>query len=173
MEIRAAVPEDYKTIFEINAQAFPTQAEASLVELLRQRPQFVSELSLVADEDLILVGHILFTPISIDSPTGQSNTTLALALAPMAVVPESQRNGIGSALVKNGLAMAKKMNYDSVIVLGHPEFYAHFGFRPASKWGIRAPFAVPDEAFMALELTSGALDNAMGIVAYPKEFELV
>ena len=171
MEIRAAVPEDYKTIFEINAQAFPTQAEASLIDLLRQRPQFVSELSLVAANDLVIVGHILFTPIAIDSPTGQSSTSLALA--PMAVLPEKQRNGIGSALVENGLSMAKKMNYDSVIVLGHPEFYPHFGFRPASAWGIRAPFEVPDEAFMALELTSGALNNAMGIVTYPKEFESV
>ena len=171
MEIRAAIPEDYRTIFEINAQAFPTHAEASLVELLRQRPQFISELSLVADEDLVLVGHILFTPIAIDSPTGQSSTSLALA--PMAVLPERQRNGIGSALVRNGLELAKKMNYDAVIVLGHPEFYPYFGFRPASAWGIRAPFEVPDEAFMALELTSGALNNVMGIVAYPKEFELV
>ena len=94
----------------------------------------------------------------------------SLALAPMAVLPEYQNKGVGSQLVRTGLMQAGSMDHKSVIVLGHPEYYPRFGFAPASRWQIKPPFDVPDEAFMALELKEGALKDVCGVVEYPKAF---
>ncbi len=88
----------------------------------------------------------------------------------MCVHPDYQRKGIGSKLVKEGLKRAREKGYRSVIVIGHPEYYPRFGFSKASKFDIKAPFDVPDNAFMALELVENALENVKGIVEYPKPF---
>jgi predicted N-acetyltransferase YhbS len=93
-----------------------------------------------------------------------------LALAPVSVVPEHQNKGIGSALISESLKIAKEIGFKSVIVLGHDKYYPRFGFKPASTWGIKAPFDVPDEFFMALELGDGALEDISGTVVYSKEF---
>jgi putative acetyltransferase len=91
----------------------------------------------------------------------------------MAVHPECQRKGVGVRLVQEGLTIAKQLGHDSVVVVGHPEYYPMFDFRPASNWDIKAPFDVPDEAFLALELKDGALMDVSGTVEYPEEFNEV
>ncbi|MFA8435614.1 MAG: GNAT family N-acetyltransferase [Marinifilaceae bacterium] len=160
----------YNTITMINDMAFGQEAEGQLVIKLRKNRKFRKELSLVACMGPEVVGHILFFPIDILKEDGTHPT---LALAPMSVIPELQGLGIGSELVKKGLAKAKKLGYDSVIVLGHEDYYPRFGFQPASHWKIIAPFEVPDAAFLAIELEKGALENAAGKVQYPKEFDNV
>ena len=94
-----------------------------------------------------------------------------LAVAPLAVLPKKQKQGIGSALMRYSIEYAKtKLDYPEIIILGHPEYYQKFGFVAASKYAISAPFEVPDEAFMVLELTDGSLRQISGVVNYPQEF---
>ncbi len=151
----------------INDMAFGQEAEGILVEKLRKNKKFIKDLSLVACMGNEIVGHILFFPIEIKS---EDSNFESLALAPMSVIPELQGLGIGSQLIENGLAKAKKMGYKSVIVLGHAEFYTKFNFAPASNFKISCPFEAPDEVFMALELEKDSLASVSGFVEYPKEF---
>jgi putative acetyltransferase len=169
VNVRAERADDHTAIREIHVLAFDGKGEpeARLVELLRQTPGFVPELSLVAEQDGRVVGHILFTPLIIQST---SNPAPALALAPLAVHPEYQNQGIGSALVRHGLNACQQLGHKIVIVQGIPAYYPRFGFTSASKKGLQEPFQVPSEAFMALELVPGALDGVSGMVRYPPEF---
>ena len=114
------------------------------------------------------VGHILFSSVIIQC---RGRNVRALALAPMAVLPEVQRRGIGSQLVEKGLECCRTFGHQIVIVVGHPDYYPRFGFSSARAKGLEVPFPVPDEAFMVLELTQGALDNISGMVVYPAPFE--
>jgi putative acetyltransferase len=166
--VRPERPEDHQRITEINDLAFGQPDEGALVARLRRTEGFVPGLSLVAGIGDMLVGHILFYPIAIESD-GEEHRSLALA--PMSVAPEFQRKGVGGELVAEGLRRARDLGYTSVIVVGHAEYYPRFGFERASKWGIRAPFDAPDEAFLALELVPGALEDKTGTVRYPEEFE--
>ena len=167
VSIRAEKPSDYEDITMLHDLAFGQTDEGILVEKLRKNPKFVKDLSRVALFDNSVVGHILFFPVVI---VDQDIRYPTLALAPMSVIPEFQEMGIGTSLVHDGLETAKRLGYQSVIVLGHPEYYPKFGFRPASGWNIKAPFEAPAEAFMALELTPEALKNIRGTVEYPLEF---
>jgi len=170
LSIHQEQPQDFQAVYQINKQAFGQEAEAKLVDALRQNYAFVPELSLVAELDNQLVGHILFTKIKI------VNGELAhesLALAPMAVRADFQKQGIGGQLIREGIKRAAELGFCSVIVLGHEHYYPKFGFEPASKWGIKAPFDVPDEVFMAIALQPNALENVSGTVHYPKEFDAV
>jgi len=110
-----------------------------------------------------------FSPIKIADGKRKRES---IALAPVSVHPKHQKKGIGSVLIKEGLARCKKGCFQSVIVLGHPEYYPRFGFKPASNWNISAPFDVPDEVFMAIELKDNALKNVRGVVQYPEEFNV-
>ncbi|MGG4488038.1 GNAT family N-acetyltransferase [Metabacillus idriensis] len=166
IKIRQEAPSDISAIKKVNEAAFGQENEANLIHTIRKSPSFVPELSLVAEKEEI-VGHILFSKITIDTVNGE---VPSLALAPMAVKPEFQKEGIGSQLVRAGLKRCKELGYDSVIVLGHPEFYPKFGFVPASTKGINPPFVVPDEVFMLIEVKPGALDAAAGVVRYPPAF---
>lgn len=166
--IRAETAKDYLKITEINDLAFKQPNEGKLVEKLRQTGKFIPELSLVAEYEHEIIGHILFYPILIRS---NNETFDSLALVPVSVLPQYQRQGIGSQLVRAGLECAKQLGHTSVIVLGHPDYYPKFGFRPASIRSIKAPFDVPDDVFLALPLTEGALDKVSGIVEYPQEFD--
>jgi putative acetyltransferase len=167
--IRKEEEKDHKQIFEVNKLAFQQENEGKLIEKIRKNENFIPELSIVAEIDNRIVGHILFSKIKI---VGKS-VYESLALAPMAVIPEFQRKGIGSELVKKGINKAKKLGFDSIIVIGHKEYYPKFGFQNASRWNIKCPFEVPDEVFMAIELTEKAFEGKAGTVEYPDEFNEV
>lgn len=166
MIIRREKKEDFNSIYEINEQAFKQKDESELIERIRDSKNFIPELSLVAEENGRIIGHILFSKIKI---IGEKEYE-SLALAPMAVLPEFQKQGIGGKLIKEGLNKARELGFNSAIVIGHKECYPRFGFERASKWNIKCPFEVPDEVFMAVELNAGALAEKSGIVEYPKEF---
>ena len=165
--IRIENEKDYINIGEINNLAFKQKNEAFLIEELRKTKDFISELSLVAELEGKIVGHILFYPVKIKD---REIDYVTLSLAPMCVHPNYQRKGIGSKLVREGLKRAREKGYGSVIVIGYPEYYPRFGFSKASMFDIKAPFDVPDNAFMALELVENALEDVKGIVEYPKPF---
>jgi predicted N-acetyltransferase YhbS len=162
--------EDYVSISEVNDLAFSQKNEGRLILALRKTQEFIPELSLVAEVGGKVVGHILFYPIKIKNNDASYDS---LCLAPMAVLPEYQRQRIGSQLVKEDLKRARDLGFKSVIVLGHAAYYPRFGFEPASRWGIRPPFEVPDEVFMALELVKDGLKDIHGTVEYPPEFNEV
>lgn len=166
MKIRQEQKSDYKKVYEINKQAFGQETESILVEKVRSGENFVPELSLVAEQDDEIVGHILFSKIKI---IGEAEYE-SLSLAPMAVLPKFQRQGVGGELITAGLAIAKKLGFESVIVVGHNEYYPRFGFKKASLWDLKCPFEVPDEAFMAIELVEDSLKDKAGSVQFPKEF---
>jgi putative acetyltransferase len=170
IQIRAERNGDQEDIRQINDTAFKGDNESRLVDAIRNSELFVPELSLVAVADGKLIGHILFSIVYINSDEGEIPT---LALAPMAVVPEQQNKRIGSMLVEEGLKRAKDQGFKHAVVLGHPEFYPKFGFVPASTKGIEAPFPVPDEVFMAIELKEGSLDQIKGKIVYPSAFDTV
>ena len=166
--IRSEQPEDHATIHEVNRLAFGQDDEARLVTALRHTEGFDPSLSLVAVRDAQVVGHILFSSIHIETDEGR---VPAMALAPMAVLPRWQRQGIGSALVREGLEACRRAGHRIVVVLGHPDYYPRFGFRPASGHDVRPPFSVPDEAFMVKALAPGGLDGISGVVRYPGAFD--
>ena len=170
-KFRPETAKDIPTIQEVNDLAFGGGDESTLIEAIRQSDIFIPELSLVAETDQNeIIGHILFSPITIES--GRKSVP-SLALAPMAVKPPHQKKGIGSSLVNEGLKRCRELGYESVVVLGHSEYYPRFGFEIASNKGIQAPFDVPDEAFMVIELIPRSLENVQGTVKYSEPFTLV
>lgn len=165
MKIRTERAEDFSTVERVIRLAFGTQGEVTLVNELRREPGFVAEHSLVAEDADTgqVVGHILFSPITIGHTPG-------LALAPLAVLPDYQRTGVGKELVKRGLDEARRRGDAIVVVVGHPAYYPKFGFVPARQFGLEVPFPVSDEAFMVCELTPGALAGVSGMVNYAAPF---
>ncbi|WP_455369798.1 GNAT family N-acetyltransferase [[Eubacterium] cellulosolvens] len=149
-------------------QAFKQKNESELIRRIRASKIFVPKLSLVAEKNGRILGHILFSKIKIRGEKEYES----LILAPMVVLPELQNQGIGRKLIIEGLNEARELGFSSVIVLGHKDYYPMFGFEKASKWNIKCSFHVPDEAFMAIELKIGALAGKSGIVEFPKEFEI-
>ena len=170
IKIRPERDEDHDAIFKVLCAAFGRENEARLVDELRASDSFAMDLSLVALKDGVVAGHILFSPIKIEVKNG---FLPALALAPLSVLPDLQNQGIGSELVKQGLARCRELGHKVVIVLGHPDYYTNLGFSSASANHIEAPFPIPDEAFMVLELVPGVLDGISGIVKYPAAFDNV
>ncbi|AKF94726.1 N-acetyltransferase [Brevibacillus laterosporus] len=171
--IRQELTEEYNTTEDIIKRAFLNEEysdkkEHLLVNRIRKSDAFIPELSLVAlNQAKDIIGHILLSKIKI---VDGDNAVDSLALAPVSVAPEYQKKGIGSKLIHAALKSAKELGYRSVIVLGHKDYYPKFGFKPASLWNIQAPFEVPDEVFMALELTDNSLENVQGFVHYSKVF---
>ena len=166
LKIRHETVNDYAGIKKINDLAFGQSVEGKLIDRLRKNPGYNEQLSIVAEIVGGIVGHILFFPIKISD--GEQNYE-SLSLGPMAVVPKYQGRGIGGKLILHGLKVGRDLGYRSVVVLGHKDYYPKFGFRPASEWNIHAPFNVPDEAFMAIELVVDGLKGMKGTVVYPKE----
>jgi putative acetyltransferase len=165
VQVRAEQPRDLEGIREVNRLAFGQEDEARLVDTLRAGGYV--KLSLVAVEGERVVGHILFSDLPILTPQG---TLSSLALAPMAVLPARQRQGIGSRLVREGLRACAEAGHRIVVVLGHPDYYPRFGFSARLAERLQAPFS--GAAFMALELVPGALANVTGEVRYPPPFGL-
>jgi len=166
LTIRPETPEDVDSIRYVNEQAFGQREEADLVEKLRNRG--VVTLSLVAVLADQSVGHILFSPVTIES---ECSSFEAITLAPMAVLPEYHRKGIGSQLARAGLEGCQRLGHEVVVVVGHPAYYPRFGFAPAKPQGIDCEFEVPEEAFMILELRRGALAGKGGTVKFQPEFK--
>ncbi|MDQ1914844.1 N-acetyltransferase [Paenibacillus sp. GD4] len=172
--IRQEMPDDYEQTEIVVESAFAAAQhsdgnEHKLVSRLRKSDSFIPELSLVAvhKETGQVAGHILLSKISINVG---NQAVESLALAPLSVLPAYQNKGVGKQLIQEALAEAKRLGYHSVVVLGHSAYYPRFGFKKASIWGIKAPFEVPDEVFMAIELHEAALAQVSGVVEYPSVF---
>lgn len=166
--IRPERPEDASRVRQVNERAFGQPAEADLVERLRQSS--TDSLALVAEDDAV-VGHILFTPVVVESAERQ---VLGMGLAPMAVLPDRQRQGIGSQLVRRGLDILRERSCPFVVVVGHPEYYPRFGFERASTHGLTSQWeGMPDAAFMVLVLDPHAMAGVHGVARYREEFNEV
>jgi putative acetyltransferase len=165
MLIRLEEPTDFAQVFAVNAATFKTSAEAELVDVLRIDAQLV--ISLVAENEGVIVGHILFSPVRL---TGHEELRI-MGLAPMAVMPQFQSRGFGSGLVKAGLEACREKGYGAVVLLGHTWFYPRFGFTPSVNYGIRSEYDVTAEAFMVLELKPGYLRGATGVIQYHPAFK--
>lgn len=174
VNIRPERPDETQWVVELTERAFETMPfsngkEGMLVHNLHNSSSFIPELSLVAEYEGKVVGHILFTPIRIDN--GEQQFT-SLALAPVSVLPGFQNRRIGTQLILAGHQKAKELGYQSVILFGHPKYYPRFGYKPCSTWNIKASFDLPsDDVFMAVELSEGALNGVSGTVVHPPEFE--
>jgi putative acetyltransferase len=163
MHIRPEAPSDHAAVHDINVAAFGREAEARLVAMLREQARPL--VSLVAEDAGTTVGHIMFSPVSLGG-----FARLLMGLAPMAVAPARQRRGIGSALVRAGLERCREIGAAAVVVLGHPDFYPRFGFRPVARFGLSCAYDVPAEAFVAIELEPDGLSGAAGTVSYHPAF---
>ena len=162
--IRKEENKDCEAIHQLNMAAFDNGPEAALVDKLRASCK--DYLSFVAVEDDIVVGHILFTPVSVEG-----SFSVGMGLAPMSVLPSHQRKGIGSQLVHSGLEFLRETACPFVIVLGHPEYYPRFGFERASKYELVSQWqSVPDDAFMIFIFDSAALPESGGTARYRDEF---
>ena len=165
--IRSEEAGDKTGIRRVNDLAFGQPVEGKLIDNLREKAGFLKELSIVAELDGEVVGHILFFPIHISD--GEV-FHLSLSLAPLAVIPDQQKKGIGLQLTEEGLKVARELDFSSVLVIGHPEYYPKAGFSKASGFGLQCPFPAPDEAFMAIELIEGAFNGVSGMALYPEEY---
>jgi putative acetyltransferase len=165
IDVRHEQPGDEAAIRRVNDEAFGQPDESRIVDAVRAAGHSV--ISLVAVEGTRIIGHILFTPVSIETAVPAPR---ALGLGPMAVSPEWQRQGVGSRLVKAGLDECRRLGHEVVIVIGHPEFYPRFGFRPGHAFGLRSTFDVPDDVFMVAALTPGVPARLSGLVRYVPQF---
>jgi len=155
---------DAERIRGVNVAAFERSTEADLVDALRR--QATPLVSLVAEEEVNVIGHILFSPVTLASDPG----LILMGLAPMAVLPSRQRQGVGSTLVHDGLERCRQLDVAAVVVLGHPEYYPRFGFVPAVRLSLRSEYDVPDEAFMVRELRERVFKGLSGMIRYHPVF---
>ena len=162
--IREERRDDIAGIRAVNLDAFGTTTEADLVDALRERAGQL--ISLVAEDEATIVGHILLSPVTL----AEDPELNLMGLAPMAVLPSRQRQGLGSRLVREGLERCRQLNAAAVVVLGHPQFYPRFGFSPASRRSLRSEYEVPEEAFMVCELREGGLSGRSGTIRYHPVF---
>lgn len=170
--IRQETTADHPAITQIIKSAFKTepfsdQTEHLLVARLRKSEAFIPELSLVAELNGEIVGHILLTKIQIRNETESYES---LALAPVSVAPVHQGKGIGGKLILKAHSIARELGFSLIILLGHAEYYPRFGYQPVHENGIRLPFEAPPENCMVVELRENALREVNGIVEYDQAF---
>jgi putative acetyltransferase len=168
IEIRAEKEADANGVYLVNQQAFVGDEEADLVDRLHRDGEAM--ISLVAVVDGQIVGHILFTEVTVVPATSDSVPWTAQGLGPMAVLPDYQRQGIGARLIEAGLDRCRRAGHEVVFVLGHSSYYPRFGFQRAAPLGIRWEGDAPAEAFMVLELRTGALEGRKGTVHFLPQF---
>ncbi len=164
--VRAETPEDIRAIDVVNLSAFEGESEAQLVGEVRASSCFVPDLSLVAELNGRIVGHVLLSKMSLQRSQGSVEI---LALGPMSVVPSQSHRGIGSELIQAAIARAKPLGYGAIVVAGHPEYYERLGFAPATQWQVSCNLNLPDDALTAMELKPGTLAEG-GKVDYPAIF---
>lgn len=164
IEVREERPDDVAAIRDVNRRAFGQDQEANIVDALRSNGAAL--LSLVAIVDDRIVGHIMYSPITVGNVTGA-------ALGPMAVLPDYQRSGIGSKLVEAGNLGIRNAGHPFIIVLGHANFYPRFGFTPAANLGIKCEWEVPEDVFMVLMLDPARMHGVSGLAKYRDEFSTV
>ncbi|MFK7820733.1 MAG: GNAT family N-acetyltransferase [Planctomycetaceae bacterium] len=163
--IRQELESDYDAIRRLLTEAFPTKAEADLVDRLRGNQKLViSSVAIDSDTDEV-VGHIAFSPVTLSEPT----VCAGLGLAPVVVKPDCQSRGVGRQLIESTLDSCRRSGTDFVVVLGEPGYYKRFGFAPASEFGLGNEYGV-DDPFMVLELRPSCLKAATGVVSYATEF---
>jgi putative acetyltransferase len=166
LTIRPETGDDGRAIHTVHVAAFPTDAEARLVDTLRANGK--AFVSLVAESEGRVVGHVLFSPVCLDSPGG----VVGAGLAPLAVLPSHQRKGVGGKLVASGIEACRCSGFGFVVVLGEPTYYQRFGFKRARSYNLDNEYGA-DEEFMVLELQSGSLNGLRGVVRYGPEFSIV
>ncbi len=171
MIIRKELPSDEEHIWVLNSSVYGSEAEANLVNNLRECG--CEFLSIVAEIDNCIVGHILFTPVELLDDLYQINDARLMGLAPMAVDSECRNKGVGSELIRVGLLYCKELDYDAVAVLGHASFYPKFGFIPSVKYNIKSEFDVPEDVFMIHELIDDSLKGLRGTILYHDTFKKV
>lgn len=170
LKFRTERIEEHPAVYDVIMAAFEQETESKLANALRKNEKaFVEDLSIVAELKGEIIGYLLFTKIFIINEKGVRFNSLCLA--PMGILPEFQKQGIGTQFIRYGLAKAKMLGFESVVVLGHADFYGKFGFVPCYKWSIKAPFEVPEESLRALELVKNGLQGVHGMITYPKEFD--
>jgi putative acetyltransferase len=169
--VRVEESSDEVEVFMLHEAAFGREDEAQLVEKLRGRPTFDPSLSFVMFQGQRILGHVLYTPVWIVKDADRNEMFGALALAPVAILPEEQRGGLGTDLIKDTLERVKEEGHNMVLVVGDPKFYGRFGFVPAVAKGISNDIGVPDPYFMVLELVEGALEGVTGELRYPQPFK--
>ena len=170
--IRPEQPADYPTVFQIVEEAFlemkySSHTEQFIVEKLRKTDAYIPALSLVAELEGKIVGHIILSKIHIDNGTKLFD---ALTLGPVSVLPELHRQGIGSQLIKMVHKVAKALGHKIIVLLGHKDYYPRFGYEKTSKYGIKLPFDAAEENCMVIGLTPTALTGVNGTVVYSKPF---
>ena len=167
IKVRAETADDLRAIDVVNLSAFQGEAEAQLIGELRKSKEFVPDLSLVAELNGRIVGHVVLSKVQFKSAKGSKEI---LALGPMSVVPSQSHRGIGSELIEAAVARAKPLCYTAIVVAGHPDYYLRFGFKPAKDWGVGCNLPIPEDALTAMELVDGVLENG-GTVEYPDLFK--
>jgi predicted N-acetyltransferase YhbS len=170
--LRQEVAADYKEVAKVIEEAFQLEPysdhkEHFLVEKLRNSEAFIPELSIVAEIENKIVGHILLTRIRIRN---KNESFESLALAPVSVKQNYQKKGIGGQLVRKPHVIAKELGFRSIVLLGHENYYPKFGYVLANKFGIKLPFDAPEENCMVMELVENGLKGVSGVVVYSKEF---
>ncbi len=167
--IRPETEQDHERVYDLVSAAFGKPDEANLVNRIRP---FEGVMSLVAVEQDDVLGHILFSPVTLLDEEGNRREIKIAGLAPVAVSPSQQKKGVGSKLILDGLERCKAAGYAGCVLLGHPDYYPRFGFQPArSTFGITSTYSVPDPVFMAKELHSGAFDQLSGTIHYHQQFQ--
>ncbi|QEG34071.1 GNAT family N-acetyltransferase [Bythopirellula goksoeyrii] len=159
--IRSEEPEDLQAIHTVHVASFPTNAEAQLVDLLREADRL--SVSLVAEADSLVVGHIAFSPVTVES--GE----VGAGLAPIAVIESYRKQGVAAELVRAGLQACRENGFGWVVVLGEPGYYARCGFQPATEFGLSDEYG-GGVAFQVVELVEGSLPVGDGLVKYAPEF---
>lgn len=167
--IRDETEPDYATVYEVVSAAFGKTDEADLVNRLRNLPRVIS---LVAELEGLIIGHIMFSPVHLIQGGDQIIDINIAGLAPVSVAPSHQKSGVGKALIESGLNRCLESGYTACVLLGHPSYYPKFGFQPArSTFGISSTYDVPDPVFMALEMVKGSFKGKSGTIHYHPTFE--
>lgn len=172
IKLRQETPADHEAVFQLTEAAFKEMiysdhSEHHLVNRLRESDAFIPQLSIVAELDEKIVGHILLTKVVVEN---EKEAFEILTLAPVSVLPAYHKKGIGSQLINDAHQKAKAMGYKAVVLLGHKDYYPRFGYELCRKYGISLPFEASEENCMIIPLYLNALDGISGVVKYPKAF---